>query len=221
MRRTYISPEFKNNKVHGSFNLQEEGNFFAGEIINITDYITISDSDIIWYQKNSNEQINLEIEKILDPISYSSNDDKKKNHILDIDQSQTQYQLERNTRWILTIDYKEILQNYIFAILKKNRTFQGLKNDMVLEKNVNVSIKKYIKNNILNKYKLLNVIFFLEHKDINNRYDNSWNNNLTSQNIFSKYEKNVGENNIQLKFNQKSSQDYNFDYYFDLIFEKI
>jgi hypothetical protein len=57
---------------------------------------------------------------------YSSYDDKEKNHKLIKDPTQPKYQLDINTRWSLRIELKDILSNYLFATMKKYRTFEGV-----------------------------------------------------------------------------------------------
>ena len=104
MRRTYISPEFHNNKVWGTYNMVEESNFFSAKMLEIEDSIKISNDDIIYYQKLNGEQLDIIVESSLDSIVFSSSSSKKSNHTLQIDESQPKYQLEKDTKWILNID---------------------------------------------------------------------------------------------------------------------
>jgi hypothetical protein len=57
MRRNYISPEFVNSKIYGSFNSYEESNFFGSKMLEIEDLVDIIDQNIIYYQNSKNEQI--------------------------------------------------------------------------------------------------------------------------------------------------------------------
>lgn len=228
MRRTYISPEFLNNKVYGTFNMVEESNFFGAKMLDIEDSIYLSNIDIIWYQKITGEQLDFSIESSLPSNSYSSITDKFNNHTLLVDESQSKFQLDRNTRWILTIDLKTILSNYLFSTLKKYRTFEGVRNDITKEKDVNISIRKYIESNVLDRYRYKSVDLMINEKSLRNqnllRFKNNWNSNLTIDSKFTKIqtETEFDYSSIKLIFSQNNpSTEYNFDYYFNILFEKV
>ena len=51
MRRSYISPEYTESSIYGTFNMLEESNFFAAKMLEIEDSIYISNQNIIYYQK--------------------------------------------------------------------------------------------------------------------------------------------------------------------------
>ena len=229
MRRTYISPEFIDSKIYGSYNSFEESNFFGSKMLEIEDSINIGTQNIIYYQKLNNEQIDVDLETTQNSVTYVSFDSKSNNHILSLDISQTDSQLKSNTRWFLDIDLKTILTEFIFANLKKERTFQGLENQMVISKDVNVYIKEYIVNNVLDRYKLTNIDLYLSYIDITTT------NNLQYQNIFDyrivsdsnklirfQTETSFDYRSTRLTFNQEMSSDKQaFKYYFNLNFQKI
>jgi len=228
MRRTYISPEYINNKVYGTYNMVEESNFFSAKMLEIEDFIDISNQDLIYYQKLTNEQLDLSVESSLTSIVYSSTTNKLNNHTLTLDKSQATYQLNKNTRWILEINLNQIFSDFIFASLKKYRTFEGLKNNMTLEKDVNISIRKYIDKNIRNRYKLSKFDLFIKYKDLRNqdilKWKNSWNSQLTTESKQNKIQTETAsdESKIKITFEQdKPSETYNYDYFFNISFEKI
>ena len=228
MRRTYISPEFINNKVYGTYNMVEESNFFGAKMLDIEDSIYLSNIDIIWYQKLSGEQLDYSIESTLPSYSYSSITDKLDNHTLVIDETQAKFQLDKNTRWILTIDLKAILSNYIFSTLKKYRTFEGVRNDITLENDVNIAMRKYIEYNVLNRYKINKIDLLINEKSLRDqnllKYKNTWNKDLSMDKKFTKVQSETAfdYSSVKLIFNQqKNSSDYNFEYYFNILFEKI
>lgn len=230
MRRTYISPEYYNNNVYGTFNMVEESNFFNAKMLEIEDSIKIENQDIIYYQKLNGEQIDFSIESSLDSYVYSSSEDKLTNHTLVIDEAQTPYQLERNTKWLMHIDLKSILSNYLFATLKSFRTFEGVKNDMNRYNDVNVAMRNYINFNVLDRYQYKSIDLYISYTDLRSqnllRYKNTWNVNIP-KNDTTKFTKIQTEtaydySSVTLTFNQdKPSSDYNFEYYFDILFEKI
>ena len=229
MRRSYISPEFDHNNLYGTFNMVEESNFFGAKMLEIEDYIYISTQNIIYYQNSNGEQIDLSSESILDSKVYSSSDSKKTYHKLILDETQSTYTKDNSTRWIMNIGLSSILSDFLYAELKKYRTFEGIKNNMTLNNDVNSSLKNYISTNVLNRYKLSRIELFLEYKDLrsNNllKLNNTWDYlSYKAENQLTKFETETqyDGSNIRVMFNQeRPSTLYNFSYYFNILFEKI
>jgi hypothetical protein len=229
MRRSYISPEYQTKAVYGTLNMLEESTFFGAKMLEIEDSIVIDTLDIIYYQNQNGEQLDLSIESSFASIVYSSSLDKEKNHTLVLDPSQPKSQLDNNTRWILTIDLKTIITDYLFATLKKFRTFEGIKNDMNIYANTDTAIKSYINYNILNRYRYKSIELYVNYVDLRNqntlRYKNNWDkNSINTSNLLTKLqtETEFDESSIKVTFNQeKPSSTYRFDYYFNILFEKI
>lgn len=229
MRRSYISPEYIDNKVYGTLNMVEESNFFGSKMLDIEDTILIGTQDIIYYQNLKGEQIDYSVESSLQSYIYSPSIDKSSNHTLIVDDSQPKYQLDKNTRWMLTINLKEILGNYLFGVMKKYRTFEGLKNEMTRYSNVNIALESYVTFNVLDRYKLKSIDFYIQYKDLRSqsllRYKNTWNPNIMlPENKMTKIqsETSFDESTINLFFNQeKPSSDYSFEYFFNINYEKL
>lgn len=230
MRRTYISPEFEYVSVNGTTNMVEQSSFFGSKMLEIADSIQIKNENVIYYQMPNNEQLNSTIEQTLPQLVYDTVADKSKNHRLFLDESQTETQKNGNTRWILDIDIRTILKNYIFANLKKFRTFEGVLNNSVVDKNVNSAILNYIDNNVLNRYKFERVEFFYKNTDLLTigtlKYKNEFDVNieLVPNSLFTRFqtETDPRDEDIRLTFYQdKSSSQYSFKYYFNLYFEKL
>lgn len=229
MRRTYISPEYQHKRIYGTYNMIEESNFFGSKMLDIEDSIIIDKEDITYYQNDKGEQLNFSIESSLKSYNYSSISEKEKYHQLIIDKSQQQYQLDRNTRWILTIDLKSILENYLFSIMKKYRSFEGVSNSMTRGGDVNNALMEYIRNNVYNKYKLKNIDLYVSYNDLRMqnilKYKNKWNYKIvSSETKFTEYqtETAIDYSTIKIIFEQRNpSQSYNFDYFFVCNFDKI
>jgi hypothetical protein len=228
MRRSYISPEYNKYEVFGTFNMMEESNFFSGKMLEIEDFISIINEDIIWYQKLDGEQLDFNTESLLDSIIYSSSLSKFNNHKIYLDPKQSDFQLNRNCKWILDISLENILSEYVFANLKRWRTFEGVKAEYTLEKDINIAILKYISNNVLSRYKFSKIDFFIDYKDLrdddNLKFKNNWNNNIDTKNLFNKIETITDFNEKWIKIifeQQKISSEFNFDYYFNIYFQKI
>lgn len=229
MRRTYISPEYLNKKVYGTYNMVEESNFFSAKMLDIEESILIDNQNIVYYQRSSGEQIDLSIENTLPSIIYSSSDNKLKNHTLILDPTQNDYDKNNNTKWIIDINLKNILTDYIFSIMKRYRTFEGIQNSMTLENDVNIALVKYINFNVLNRYKLDKLNLYISYKDLRNqsilRYKNNWKTSVVSDdNLMKKMttETSFDGSTIRAFFNQeKSSSTYVMDYFFTLLFVKL
>lgn len=243
MRRTYISPEFDVQRINGTFNMKEESSFFGSKMLEIEDSLLIDNQNLVYFQSLSKEQLDLSIESTLPPISYSASDDKRVNHTFVIDESQSQIQRDTNTRYIVTIQLRDILTNYLFATLKRYRTFEGVRNIMTKNNDVDFAIKEYIVKNVLDRYKFIGVQFYINWVDIRNRsvlrYDNLWagtsdtldNRTAISPDIIGsetyriksiQTQTEFDDSQVIVTFNQeKKSSEYCFDYYFKLLYEKL
>jgi hypothetical protein len=229
MRRSYISPEYNNVPVYGTFNMVEESNFFAAKMLEVEDTIYISSQNIIYYQRSTGEQVDLAIESSLPTQVYSASDNMKSHQRLTLDESQLNSQKESNTKWILDIDLRDILSDYLFAIMKRYRTFEGITNPITKTNDVNTAIREYIANNVTNRYKLSRLDLYVSYTDLRSqnvlRYKNTWKYTIASDsNLLKKKQVDVAfdESTVKVLFTQeKPSSLYNFDYYFNILFEKI
>ena len=229
MRRTYISSEYSNTKTYGTFNMLEESNYFGSKMLEIEDTIYIENQNIIYYQQSSGEQINLSTETSIDSLVYSAPSDKEINHSLVIDDAQTEYQRENSTKWIMNINLDDILSNFLFASLKRYRTFEGMKTSLTRTNDVNTAIREYIDKNVSNRYKLNKIDLYIKYKDLRSqnvlRFKNTWNPTIgIDSNKFQKIQTETAfdGSSIRLLFNQEQpSTQYSFEYYFNILFEKI
>ncbi len=229
MRRTYISPEYVTQRVYGTFNMREESNFFSGKMLEIEDLITVGVEDIPYYQNLKGEQIEFSVESSTQPVVYSPITDKISNHTLVLDESQTKLQKEKNTKWVLTINSKIILSNHIFALMKKWRSFEGIKNEMTSTNDVSQSLKNYIDFNVYDRYKIKGIDLYIAYRDLRNQNVLKWKNTFSQKAISSsnKYTKIQTETSIdgsivKLLFSQeKPADDYNFEYFFNINYEKL
>ena len=229
MRRSYISPEYIESPVYGTFNMIEESNFFGAKMLEVEDNINISNQNIIYYQKSTGEQIDISIESSLPSQVYSASDNMKSRQSIIIDPTQLGYQKDGNTKWVLTVDLKNILIDYLFAIMKRYRTFEGISNNLTRTNDVNTAIRQYISSNVLNRYKFSKLDLYISYKDLMQqntlRYKNTWNSNAVSDsNLLKKAQKDLAfdESELKVYFSQERlSSQYNFDYYFNILFEKI
>jgi hypothetical protein len=228
MRRNYISPEFTYNGQYGTMNMIEETSFFGSKMLYIQNYISVDNQNIVYYQNSNNEQVNFSIEKNSSPIVYSSFSDKQKNHTIIIDPTQSSAQKNYNTKWLVTIDIKTILSNFLFATLKQSRTFNGITNNMTIYNNINASINEYISKNILNRYEFSSIDFYVQYQSfVQNgtlRYNNSFIELNDSTYLIKQLQSTLSQSGDSITINFNQSQDsasYNFNYYFNLYFKRI
>ncbi len=229
MRRTYISPEFTYRNKFGTYNMTEQSSFFGSKMLEIEDMIPIRDNNLIYYQNLNNEQLDLLIENSIDPIVYNTSNDKSTNHTLIIDESQSKFQLDNQTSWIMTIDLNKILSNYVFSVLKQSRTFEGVKNNMTIYNDVNTAMREYVSKNVINRYKYTKIELYIKYNELKSqnilRYKNNWNNTIISDvNLVKRLQTEISYDASELRvlFNQENpSSQYSFDYYFNILFEKI
>jgi len=232
MRRRYVSPEFEQSRVFGTFNMVETSTLFASKMLEIEDEINLTEQSVIYYQNSQSEQIDISVETSTDPITYRLVDDKFVNSELIIDPSQNDFQRNTKTKWILTINLKTLLSNYIFAVLKEYRTFEGIKNSMTSRNSVDTAMREYILKNVLNRYKLESVSLYLKYNDLRRqnalRYKNNWSTN-TTQISNSSYKNSKIETqtafdftSIKVLFSQERNSDlFNFDYYYTIFWKKL
>ena len=228
MRRNYISPEFESSEAYGTYNMVEESNFFGAKMLEIEDGIYVYDQNIIYNQKIGGEQLDFSVESSLPSVIYSAASDKNQNHRLYLNESQTEYQKENGTIWNLDINIGAILSSYIFAELKRWRTFEGLRKEMTSYNDVNIAIRKYIEFSVINRYKTSRIDLFIRYKDIRGqsllKYSNKWNpDSVTEQNRMTKFQSEDSIDGMYSKLmfpQQNPGSTYVFDYFFNILFEK-
>ena len=112
--------------------------------------------------------------------------------------------------------------------MKKYRTFEGVRNSVTLYNNVNTAISEYITKNIMSRYKYSTIEFFVEYEHFSQdgslRFKNDFVELTTSSLQTNKIQAILSDDESRLKiiFNQeRPSSDFNFNYYFNLYFDKI
>jgi hypothetical protein len=245
MKDSLMLKKYKTEKVPGTYNLIEEKTFFGTKIMDIEDYIEITDKSIQYYELNvsgtSQEnngyqyyELNTFIEDVIiqDIVNI-----KNENHTIKKTLQSKETEIN-NTHWKIKIDIKSILSQYIFGKIKETRTFKSIESSVFINRNINKSIYEYIENNILDRYELDNIELYVKYIDIKNniiysnlaikQYDPLFNQSIEIE------ENRVRNTNLKLDlyldklapitvdyYQTKSSTEYKFDYYFNLYFKKI
>lgn len=226
MRRNYISDEFKSNIVNGTLTMVEKSSFFGSKMMSIDDEILVDSSNIIYYQNNKSEQINLPLELTYEPLYVNLNNVKIKNCIVYRDDNT--FNDLNNSNWIIEINFKNILLEYLFGKLKNVRAFSGIYVENTQNNNIDLSIKDYIISNLLDRYLYDSIELWISYNNLsddgNLKYVNIFNPDIVNDsNINKEFEKIYSDERI-IKFKFKSKKDtskYSFDYYFNIKYNRI
>ena len=220
MRRNYISPEYLYVPVNGTYNTLLQPNIQGSILFNPDKNIGITNEDILYYQNVKGEQLNLEDEINTDPILFNTSVLKSNNSAI------IQNVASNNANsWLLTIDYKKILFDYLFNILKKYRTFNGIKSDMTISNDIGVFINSYINNNIFPLYDFDHIDLYIKYVDlsVNNVYINNpiYDKNIIDPaNLMNKVNLDFSNNILTATFSTtQDNTKFGFIYYFNLFFK--
>jgi len=255
MKDDLILKKYNTTPINGTYNLLEEKTFFGSKMMEVEDEISINNKTIQYYQyyidtiiytgttyldnaKNNGFQnyiFNKSIETLFvqDLVQL-----KLDNHSI-IKYQQNDIDLKNNTRWQITINIKNILQQYLFYKIKESRTFKGLKYTNFLNQNINQSILDYINLNVVDRYKFDTIDFYVQYYKINQdstiynfnsllQYEPIFDSSVElPENIITNTNVQQGDavnqlSNINLIYAQiKPSTEWKFDYYFNIHYKKI
>ena len=242
MKSNLILAQYQTTPVIGTFSTLEDKTFLGSKMLEIEDSIII-DTSYIQYSQFTGNTDNLGYQYYIQDLVKESlsvldlTTLKSDNHTINTD-SQSDADYQNNTRWILNIDIKDILKQYLFAKIKENRTFRCIYFNDFTNKNINSSILEYIENNVLNRYKFTNIDFYVKYYEIlinQNIYSQSFikynpkfdknlriDSNIIKTVSVKNYDNILTATNVTVSYNQtKPATQYKFDYYFDLNFVRI
>lgn len=229
MKRTYISPEFDYKPIYGCYVMSESVSYFGSKMMEIEDVIEITNENLIYNQLVTGEQIDEASELNLPQIFYDTTINKQVNHSLELDLEQTPFELENSAKWVFKIDVLDILRNHLFALLKKNRTFEGVKKNYVRNGDVDSAIFDYINRNIISRYTYVRTDLYVEYVDLCGdgtlQYKNEYNFEIESpSNKTTKFQGEITPDGRYLTINftqEKPAFNYSYKYYFNIFFEKL
>jgi hypothetical protein len=164
LRKNFITREWVQDPIWGTRVSKEIRTFQAGKIVEIEDVISIKDSlSITWNETEFREQTTLKTNEI--PTTYSFDQIKKDYHQIKQADNQTKIELGDFTKWEIKIEIKTILIKYLYAQLKKARTFQDVTSNMT-ESGVENFIIDYINKNIIPRIRFKKVDLYVAYHDI-------------------------------------------------------
>jgi hypothetical protein len=248
MKNNLELKKYSTTKVGGIKSSKEIKTFFGSKLIDIEDIIYVNNISIQYYERV--DKINIQNDhyqnfdaNLLQPergILKSLNDVKYKNHSIDL---YTQVDPLRNNpnqnyEWIIVINAKNILKEYLFLRLKESRVFKTIRSEDLLERNIDEYINNYIESNLLNRYNISELAFYSQYINVeeqNNILTNSQRlKNPQFNPIVFKSENRVNDVNIitpdylnnlgyvKIIYNQiRNYKIFKFDYYYTITYKKI
>lgn len=254
MKENLILKQFTKENVNGTFNLLEEETFFGSKVMEIEDDIIINDKSVQYFQyfytpitsddvtgqtlaKNNGYQY-FELSQFVEDLFILDVVDLKLNNHTIIKTQQNEIDEKNNTKWLINIDIKNTLKEYLFSKIKERRTFKSLKYTNFLNNNINESVYNYIIQNLLDRYEFNYIDFYIKYTNITSntiysnltlkQYDPQFDssielldNRVTNVNVeINNYIDSLAPVKINY-FQTKPSTEYKFDYYFNIHFRKI
>jgi hypothetical protein len=242
MKSNILIYQLDKQYVSGTNSENEMRNYFGSKMLEIEDSIIIDDISIQYTELVSNDNNNgfqsYTYDNLTETIKIKNLSDLKlENSSIEL-QSQNTVDLENNTKWLIRINCKKILQEYLFLKIKENRTFKCISYEDLYGYDINTYIRRYINKNILNRYKFnkidlyINYINIITEGNIYNtvklKYNPVYNRNIINNDNLVKNVNIQQISNIlyldELKvlYNQiKKSTEYKIEYYFNIHFSKV
>lgn len=247
MRRNYYKEHYSYEKVRGTLTTNLANTFFNGGIF-LPQEIILDDEDVVYYEKLNGEQINFNVERENAPKVFSSNQTKLdisriqpllnkeltiKNETLNnlpvssINELDVWQESDFSGEYQLSFNQRNLLLEYIFAKVKEMRIFESLLNSET-KGTVNEWIKNWIKDNIINLYRLKDVALYIDYRQLSNSSDNNkiglnrWKTDTTTKPTLSNVRWQEGQDIVYVEW--KMEEDYlayNMDYYYIPTWEKI
>lgn len=255
MKSNLTIKKYDITKVNGVKSNKEIKSFFGSKLIDIEDVIYINNIAIQYtevvnkrdikldhYQNYSQEIKTVNGLSILYPETVflkSLDDVKYENHSIDVLTSKDPKNLTKNQNyeWVMNINAKNILREYLFLRLKESRVFKTVRSQDLIERNINTYIYNYINENLLNRYNISDLSFYAEFFDVINNSTIYQRQTLKTPNFNKTIFKPVNKitnvsiitpdylsnlDTVQVKYNQtKDFKKYKYDYYYTITYKKI
>ncbi len=163
MRKSFLTKEYSIEPIAGTFNMKEQRAFFSSKILEIEDEMYVDSNNINWTESSDQTQ-GIRLEDI--NKSFNTELVKSDNHSLRFFPNQTEQQKKEFTRWEFKINIREIINQYLFAQLKSNRTFEGIDNNNTMNTSVDKAINGYIVDNVYPRVKFFNIVLYIQYYKI-------------------------------------------------------
>ena len=238
MKSDLIITRFKTEPIIGTKETYDVRTFFGSKMVDIEDTVYVDNSKIQYsemYQtgntENNGYQFYTDIDLLESIYLIELSDIKYGYHTINL-VPQSTIDLKNNTQWRLDISWKSILSDYIFYMLKNRRTFKCIKYTDVLSENINLYIRDYIKNNLVNRYEFTRIDLYVEYlkleegeKEVEPHliFDPIYSVDVRNDtNLLRNANSTLTDDMLYVNYKQtQSSEKMKFNYYFDLIFTKV
>lgn len=232
--------QYRKEPVIGTKTAKEIKSFFGTNLIDIEDEIVISDISIQYSDRSSDHYQYYDLTTMVSEqettMLRSLDDIKYENHSIDL--YRLNYSDYDNLQWNYVVKARNILKEYLFSRLKESRIMKSIDKNQTPKNNINTFIYDYIELNLLDRYNIDNIVFYIQYKNVIDD-GNTFNNNYTIKNpTFNKnsykienitkdvrilttdYMNNLGDVNM-VYYQIKNAIQYTFDYYFIISYKKI
>lgn len=240
MKTDSIISQYKKEPVIGTKTSREIKSFFGTNMIDIEDDIIISNISIQYSDTPTEHFQYYDLTSLVteqEVITLRSLDDIKfENHTIDLNKKN--YTSYDNLQYNIILKARNILKEYLFVRLKESRILKTVQKSDTPKSNINTYLYDYIEFNLLDRYKINEIIFYTQYKNVVDD-GNTFNNNYTIKNpTFNKnvykidnitkdvsiltkdYLNNLGDVNMTY-YQTKNSLQYSFDYYYVITYKKI
>jgi len=238
MKSNLMLIKFITTPEKGTYEMKETKSFFGSKMMDIEDNLIIDDKSIQYSQRPTDgfQYYDNTVVGVNETVYVTScNDVKRDNHIVTLLQ-QTETNLNNNTRWQYNIDIRSILKLYLYSKIKESRTFRAIRTSDLLNQNIDNAVYDYISDNIIDRFKLDSINFYVLYENIATsqtnvsgtklKFNPSWDFNIRNSNNLVNDINIISDttnlNPLIFNYNQiKPSTDYRYNYYFDLFYSKI
>jgi hypothetical protein len=170
MRKSFLTKEFSLEPTPGTMNMQEVRSFFTSKVLELEDVMVVGEEDITWFEsKDSTQGIGLDNQNMrLDMFEL-----KRLNHRVRMSPQQTVDDKMNYTKWEFSFDIKKIIRSYLFAQMKKNRTFTDMENRKTLHGSVNTAMYEYIDRNVLPRIQFAGITMYIRYYTLSELQENN------------------------------------------------
>jgi hypothetical protein len=140
--------------------MKEKRNFFASKILELEDIMNVDENSISWIQAEDNTQgVNIDVIT----KNLNTTDLKKNNHSIQIYPNQSKSDIDKFTIWELKIDALSIIKDWIFAQLKRYKTFEFISNEDTKLFDIDKAIYEYIDYNIIPRIRFKTILLYIRY----------------------------------------------------------
>lgn len=205
-RKSGIIPSYYRQSVPGTFESKEFKSVFGSQLVEIPNYIYVESQKINYKTREDGTQTNN------DNVNMLINVYDLKNNLHTL--------IENNNDYVIEIEYKKLLKEFIFHSLKKSRAFKGITSSEVKSGDVNIFVNEYIDDNIISRIDLHKINLFIRKKNKPGLREPVWEPKLNKDDVYG-FSLTKESKKVKVAFNVNIEPTECLLYYFDIIYKKI